>query len=441
MSNAIKYCAIAVSFLLVGTQMAEAAFVEDQSASKGFLADSKFEIKARNYYFNRNKTHRAEDDKDWTQAFLGTYTSGFTQGLFGFGVDAFGYAGFKLDGSNKYSGSGNLVTDSQGRNEDSFGKAGAAFKVRISKTALKIGDMRPASPVFAVADSRLLPQTATGVSLQSSEIKGLDLEGGHFTSGSSQDDTNRGGEMWATYAGVTTKSATFEGGRFRLNDKSEVALYHGRVEDIWDQYYGNFNYLVPLGREQTLLFDVNIYSTHDSGSEKAGEIDNNTYSLSAGYSFLSAHKFTVAYQKVNGDTPFDFIGFGDNRRSGGSIFLPNSIQYSDFNGPGESSYQLRYDLNMTVFGVPGLTFMTRYVNGKDIDGSHMDFSSPYSRLGYGTDGKHHETDVEAKYIVQSGPAKNLSVRIRQAFHRANADQPEGDINDFRVIIEYPISVL
>ncbi|MGT8993088.1 OprD family outer membrane porin, partial [Pseudomonas aeruginosa] len=28
-----------------------------------------------------------------------------------------------------------------------------------------------------------------------------------------------------------------------------------------------------------------------------------------------------------------------------SIFLANSVQYSDFNGPGEKSWQARYDLN------------------------------------------------------------------------------------------------
>ncbi|MFP7773027.1 OprD family outer membrane porin, partial [Pseudomonas aeruginosa] len=44
-------------------------------------------------------------------------------------------------------------------------------------------------------------------------------------------------------------------------------------------------------------------------------------------------------------------------------------------------------------------------------------------------------------IVQSGPAKDLSFRIRQAWHRANADQAEGDQNEFRLIVDYPLSIL
>ncbi|WP_416059052.1 OprD family outer membrane porin, partial [Pseudomonas aeruginosa] len=52
---------------------------------------------------------------------------------------------------------------------------------------------------------------------------------------------------------------------------------------------------------------------------------------------------------------------GENGSGGGgdSIFLANSVQYSDFNGPGEKSWQARYDLNMASYGVPGLTFMVR----------------------------------------------------------------------------------
>ncbi|PNB76897.1 outer membrane porin, OprD family, partial [Pseudomonas sp. FW305-BF6] len=66
--------------------------------------------------------------------------------------------------------------------------------------------------------------------------------------------------------------------------------------------------------------------------------------------------------------------------------------------------------------------------------------SPYAGL-YGADGKHHETNVEVKYVIQSGPAKDLSFRIRQAWHTANADEGEGDISEFRLITDYPLNIL
>ncbi|PMY70800.1 MULTISPECIES: OprD family porin [Pseudomonas] len=441
------WSAIALAVSASQIQFASAAdFVTDQAGSKGFIDDSKFDLLMRSYYFNRNKKDGAVDDKDWTGAVQGVYSSGFTQGTVGFGIDAFGYIGLKLDGQDKYAGSGNLTTttNSLGQvdgNHDSYGKSGAALKVRVSKTELKVGDMQPStSPVFAVGGTRLTPQTASGINLMTSEIKGLNFEAGHFYSSTSQDQTNRDGELWATYAGVSSKSIDFVGGQYAVTDRLTTSLYVSKLEDIWDQYYTNVNYQLPVSELQSLNFDFNFYHTADEGRANAGVIDNNTYSLSAAYSFLSAHRFTLSFQKVSGNTPFDYIGVGDNNRGGNSMFLANSIQYSDFNGPGEKSWQARYDLNMATYGVPGLTFMTRYANGFDIDGSHTPANSPYTGE-YGADDKHHETNLEAKYVVQTGPAKNLSIRLRQAWHRSTSTQIDGDADEFRLIVDYPMSIL
>ncbi|GFM82051.1 porin [Pseudomonas cichorii] len=446
----MKWSAIALAITAASAQMATAApFVSDQSEAKGFVDGSTLDLKLRNYYYDRDKKNTTgpnrRDDKDWTQGLWVNYSSGYTQGTVGVGVEAFGYFGLKLDGQRKYSGSGNLVTSSDGTNEDSFGKGGGAVKFRVSKTELKVGDMQPANPVFGVGGSRLLPQTASGISLQSSELKGLDVEAGHFYSGTSQDDTSHSGGIFSAYSGVEAKSADYVGGKYALTDSLGVAFYAAKLEDIWNQYYGNVNYALPLSGDQSLAFDANIYRTVDEGSANAGSISNTTYSASAAYSFLAAHTVTIAFQKVNGDTPFDYIGIGDNNRAADSIFLNNSVQYSDFNGPGERSWQVRYDLNMAPYGVPGLSFMTRYLNGDNIDGTGLAANSRYRNNDgtpiYGDNGKHHETNLEAKYVVQAGPAKDLSFRIRQAWHRGNDAQADGDVNEFRLIVDYPISVL
>lgn len=443
----MKWSAIALAVTAASTQLATAApFVSDQADAKGFIDGSTLDVKARNYYFNRDGKNGGGDQRDWTQGFWGNFSTGYTQGTVGVGLEAFGYWGLKLDGQNQYAGSGNLSLDSNGDNRDEQGKAGGAVKFRVSKTELKIGDMQPTSPVFAVGGSRLLPQTASGLSLQSSEIAGLDLEAGHFYSGTSQNDNSHDGSIFATYAQssaqrVEGNTADFAGGKYAITDGLGVAFYASKLEDIWNQYYANVNYALPLTDDQSLAFDANIYRTTDTGSSKAGDISNTAFSGSVAYSFAAAHTVTLAFQKINGDTPFDYIGIGDNNKGGDSIFLNNSIQYSDFNGPGEKSWQARYDLNMTPYGVPGLSFMTRYVTGDDIDGTKMAADSPYRNYGYGANGKHHETNLEAKYVVQTGPVKDLSFRIRQAWHRGNADQAEGDVNEFRLIVDYPISVL
>jgi len=439
----MKWSMIALAVTAAGSQVAMAdPFVTDQSTATGFIDGATAGLNLKNYYFNRDKRAGANDSVDWTQGFLGKFSSGYTKGEVGVKVDAFGDAGYLLSGEDSQAGSQNISRQANGDNNNSFGKAGADIAVRFSKTELKFGDQQPSTaPVFAVGGSRLFPQTARGFQLQSSEIKDLDLEAGHFYAASSQDKTSLQGNLWATYAGVTAKSADYVGGKYVFNENLTASLYGAKLQDIWNQYYGDLNYTIPMAADQSVNLDFNIYRTTDTGAANAGSIDNTTFSLAAAYSFLKAHTITLAFQKVHGDTPFDYIGVGDNNRGGDSIFLANSIQYSDFNGPEERSIQLRYDLKMAEYGVPGLSFMARYAHGEGIDGDRMAADSPYRAYGYGDDGHHFETNLEAKYVVQEGPLKNLSFRARQAWHRGNAAQAEGNIDEFRLITEYPINIL
>ena len=78
--------------------------------------------------------------------------------------------------------------------------------------------------------------------------------------------------------------------------------------------------------------------------------------------------------------------------------------------------------------------MTRYVRGSNIE----------NQAGTRHDGKNWERDIEAKYVLQSGAAKDLSFRVRQATYRGN-DVANGyglpDNNEVRLIVEYPLSIL
>ncbi|SPY85186.1 Basic amino acid, basic peptide and imipenem outer membrane porin OprD precursor [Pseudomonas aeruginosa] len=271
----MKWSAIALAVSAGSTQFAVAdAFVSDQAEAKGFIEDSSLNLLLRNYYFNRDGKEGRGDRVDWTQGFLTTYESGFTQGTVGFGVDAFGYLGLKLDGTSDKTGTGNLPVMNDGKPRDDYSRAGGAVKVRISKTMLKWGEMQPTAPVFAAGGSRLFPQTATGFQLQSSEFEGLDLEAGHFTEGKEPTTVKSRGELYATYAGQTAKSADFAGGRYAITDNLSASLYGAELKDIYRQYYLNTNYTIPLASDQSLGFDFNIYRTTDEGKSKAGDISN-----------------------------------------------------------------------------------------------------------------------------------------------------------------------
>jgi imipenem/basic amino acid-specific outer membrane pore len=293
--------------------------------------------------------------------------------------------------------------------------------------------MRTEAPVFATSHSRLLPETATGFHVSSGEIDGLALEAGHFTAYNNRNSTNSDEELYLNYgSGEIGKTIDFAGGWYNVSDDLAVGLYASRFEDTWNQYYGNLNYTLGISEGQSLNFDLNLYRTSDTGDALQGDISNTTYSLAATYA-LGSHSILLAYQRVNGDTPFDYVG-------GDSIFLSNSMQYSDFNAPNEKSWRVGYGYDWSGLGVPGLTTKVTYVKGSDIDGTDADVNGGYVGY-YGEDGEHSETDIDIKYVVQEGPAKDLSVRLRQAFHYANGEQGEGDLHEFRVIVDYPLSIL
>ena len=417
--------------------------VAHAAPDNGFVEDSSLTLTHRNFYFYRNNLNNPGGQnyrQEWAHGLMLDYRSGYTQGTVGFGVDAYAQLGLKLDSGRGRTGTGLLPVDADGRAEDEYSEAGGALKARISKTELKYGNLTPLNPVFGTGSARLFTTYANGFQLTSNELKGLQLDAGHFTSGNDSASTNDDGALKALYAGVETRSVDYLGGSYALSDQLSVSLYGSQFADIWRQYYANANYSYALSGNQSLNLDFNLYRTNDYGQRLAGKIDNTTWSLAAAYK-VGAHRLTLAYQRVDGDEPFDYLGF--DQQPGTSIYLANSVQILDFNAPNERSWQLRYDLDMAPFGVPGLSFMSRYVSGDHIDDSHYD-GGPNGAYGrYGSDGKRWERDLEARYVVQEGKAKDLSIRVRQASVRSTAQVARADTtdnNEVRVIVEYPLNI-
>lgn len=408
-----------------------------QAESQGFIEDSHLDFLTRNLYWHHDGHGGGADNREWGQGFRLDYTSGYTQGTVGFGVDLSTYALIKLDGGRGYSGrAGVLVPDGEG-SRDEASSAGAAVKMRLSNTELKYGNnLRPYNPVFAPADARLVPSTATGFWLTSSELEGLALEAGHFTAAKDFNSTNNDDDFYAAYAGVSTDTVDFVGGNYTINDNLSVSLYGAEYKDIWRQYYANANYTYALTDEQSLNFDFNIYRSDDEGRKLAGEIDVTAWSFAAAYT-IGAHTFKLTHQQIDGDQPFDYLGMGPGTYHD-SIYLANSSQLVDFNGPNEKSWGLFYDLDFTSYGVPGLSFHARYIRGTDVDGSKMDQNSPYAYYADGED--HWERDLAVGYVVQRGSAKDLSVRLRQATHRIGNGKSDVSSDQVRLIVEYPLNI-
>lgn len=409
------------------------------------LSDATLNVLSRNFYLNNDTRtgHNGDSyNREWAQGFIGRFESGFSPGVLGVGVDAHGFVGLRLDSGGGRAGTGLLPVGGSGKAAGEYSSAGGALKLRLGATQLKLGEMEVETPVLDTGDKRLQPEYATGALLQGKAGSGLGWTAGHFTAFKNQDESSSRSDFDGYGASTRHQSISLLGLQSDTAAALSGALYMGELSDTWRQYYANLHLNQTLSAGSRLSWDANLYRTLGTGAERAGAINTTAASLLAKLS-VGEQAFSLGYQKVGGNTPFDFVG-------GDSIYLANSIKYADFNGANEQSWQVRYDLDLSRLLTPGLTFMTRYVRGSGIDGTHAPQGGAYNpyddELGtfspsQGDGGKHWERDIEARYHVQSGAAKDLALSLSYVTHRGNDAQAGRDIDRLYVVIEYPLDVL
>lgn len=424
--------------------MADAA----QSHSEGFLDASTWSVLNRSVLDQRDYRHgsrnssarnafkprreRSDQAGEWAYGLMGSLQSGFTPGRVGVGLDAHAYLGVQLDSGGGRAGKARLLAlDNDGHPKTQYGRAGAAMKLRFSNTVLSYGEQRVKTPVFSSSDSRLLPETATGWFLDSKEIPTLRLVAGHFNESTDRNASSHDQGFVVNYTnGRQGNTFDLAGMVWAPNALVSASLYTSRYEDTWNQHYFGSTLSHALDDRRSLGLDLNLYRTTDTADALSGHIDNTTWSLVSRYRD-GPHTFSLGWQQVDGNTPFDYV-------TRGAIYLGNAVQLSDFNAPNEKSWQARYDLDMGPYGVPGLDLTALYVRGFDIDGTHADPGGGYAYLGYGKGGKHWERDLQVRYVVQSGNAKGTVFSLRHNVHRGNAAQAELDADQIRLAVEYPL---
>ncbi len=395
-------------------------------AHADFVKDSKATLELRNFYFNRDfrQDNAAQSRQDeWAQGFLLRYESGYTDGTIGVGVDAIGLLGLKLDSSPDRAGSGLLPRGRSAPREaaDDYSELGLTAKLKASKSVLKIGTLLPKLPTTLANDSRLLPQTFQGAHLNSSEFAGLTFDAGRFTQVSQRDSSNSEdmvvttGSARGIVASTTSDEFDFAGLSYKWNDQLTTGYNYGKLDNLYDQHLVNLTHVLAITANQALKTDLRYGRSEDDGRSN---VDNRALGALFTYS-LGGHALGLGYQKMSGDTGFAYIG-------GTDAFLVNFVQIGDFANADERSWQARYDYNFAALGVPGLTFMTRYLSGDNIT------------LASGNEGKEWERNTDIAYVIQDGPLKNLGMKWRNATVRST--NFGNDLDENRLILSYTLAL-
>lgn len=399
--------------------------------------DSQLIMQARNVFWQQNYQVDRPSTREWGQGLRLDFSSGDTSGLVKLGVEASLYSAVKLDQKNWAASSGGVLPRNGDHLRDASAWVGGAIRLRAFATEFRYGNnLRPSNPVFAPADTRLLPSTATGWWLISNDIPDTMLEAGYITAGKDYRSDRSTRTLYAANAGVSTDRVAFLGGSRSLGETSGIKLYAAEFQNIWRQYYANAYHGWSVGRHQQKL-DANIYHTRDQGGSMAGEIDVTAWSLAFSHT-AGAHTVSLSYQQIDGNQPFDYLGMAPGSYHD-SIYLANSSQMSDFNGPHEKSWGVFYDVNMTAYGVPGLSLHARYILGHGADGGGLPAGSPYAY--YGNNEKHWTAEADIRYAVQEGWAKGLAARLRFGLHRMVRGTSNVSSRQVRLYLEYPFTLL
>lgn len=422
MHKASKTClALAVSLLCA-----------NPSRAAGFVDDSHADLVLRNYYFDRNylgQTPQAAA-REWAQGFILNFNSGFTEGPLGFGLDAKGMLGVKLDSSPDRAGTGLLPFDPATREPaDNYSELGLTGKMRISRTELQGGTISTFLPIAFASPTRLLPQTFRGAYLRSSDIDRLSLHAGWLDRINLRDSTDYQKMSVAAPNGrfngaATSDRFTFLGGDYAWSDALTLRYYHAELEQLYRKDFFGFVDERKLGPGR-LKSDFRLFVTGEDGAAKAGPVDNRNTALMLTYGWAS-HSLGLGYMQLDGDTAMPYL-YGTE-----PLVITEGTLSSEFINPKERSWQARFDQDFAPFGVPGLKGMLRYVRGNNIE---------LARFGGGGLSE-SEKDVELSYVVQQGTFKGVALRLRHAWYRNDflPGASHRDDNELRANVDYTVKL-
>ncbi|MHC8375381.1 OprD family porin [Pseudomonas sp. MDT1-16] len=382
--------------------------------AQGFLEDSQGKLSLRNYYFNDDYREGGNDRREWAQGFLLNLQSGYTEGTVGFGLDALGLAGLKLDSSPTHAGTGLLPVHDDGHAADGFSSLGVTAKMRIGDVVVKTGNLLPRIPVLVYNDGRLLPQTFRGTQVEYTGIRDLYLHTGHLDKFKQRNSTDSVDIFPQGYTGDKGTDFDFAGATYKFTPNLSGTWYYGEMREFYRQQFLGLVHKLPVG-SGSLTSDLRYFISSDAGEARNGLVDADMFSGLFTYR-LGAQAIGVGYQKVTGDTALPYTSVS-------TVYSFTNAGVGKFIQGGEQTWMLRYDYDFAAV-LPGLSFMTRYYKGEN-----GDFK--------GREAREWESDTNLRYAIQDSAFKGLGMEVRKATYRSTY---ASDRDNWRLYLTYDIAL-
>lgn len=412
-----------------------------------FIGDSHATLAMRNLYFSndyRDGKALPSRTEEWAQGFLFNYTSGFTDGTVGFGLDATALLGVTLNsGQGRHGNSTMIPSDGNGAVSE-WSDASPTAKLRLGQTELRYGLLAPKIPVLLSSDGRLLPQEFHGGQITSKDLDHFTFTGGVLEKVTGRASTDQTG---MAVPGGTRQSNKFyyAGTDWQASQDLLLQYYVGNLANYYTQNFLGLSHVLAFDTDSALSTDLRYFRTRSSGAnghasgradgyvargythDNSGEIDNDTWSAAFTYKYR-AHALTLGHESVSDASNFVQNGQGslpDKGAGGSNLYLWTDRMVLSFNRAGEQTNFAQYAYDFAALGLPGLTTSVIYLKGTGIKTASAGDQSEWER------------DAAISYVIQNGTFKGVGFTWKNGMARSQATR-NSDQN--RVIINYSLAL-
>jgi len=364
-----------------------------------FLRDSILSVEPRSFY------RYVSDDEGLHEAFTTggemAFTTGWWRDTLQLGVA--GYTTQPLATPHDPGGTNLLRPDGDG-----FSVLGQVWaKIKTEPVTATLFRQEMELPFINGDDTRMIPNTfeAYRLDVQPSDVFRFGLA--YVT----REKTKTSAEFrpMSEVAGVPGIDRGISVAGFVLGSKEDT--YIGAINELtWDLFncvYAEGSRTWELQDDFQLRGELQFVDQRSVGEELFGGFATQLYGASLSASYRSAI------------LSLSFTGVADGskilRPFGGTPSF-NSLMTSKFDAAGENSVCVGLSYDFARLGLTGVKAFANYAHGELPAGQHED-----------------EIDVTADYRVDSGPLKNIWLRLRYA-HNAPSDQAAS--NDFQAILNY-----
>jgi hypothetical protein len=393
---------------------------EQLKDTPAFFRDTKLNLNLRTYYFDREKYDHSESTA-WAIGGALDYQSGWFLDHFGLGAAL--YTSQPLYGPMDKDGT--LLLEEGQHGYTVLGQSYGLIKL-VNTHLIKLYRSTYDTPFINQNDSRMTPNTFEGYTIQGSfggkdGAPGLKYIGGYVSQIKLRNSDNFIPMSEAAGAEVD-RGVVMGGALFSLRNFSIGAINY-YSEDILNIFYSEAKQTFKLSDLLSLSFAAQYTNQNSVGDDllTGSSFSVNQFGLRGAISYRNGI-FTVGYAN-------DSRG-ADLRNPWSGYPGYTSVQVQDFNRAGEQSIMGKLSYEFSRLGLDGASAYVLFVHGWNRVDPTTKMSVP----------NENELDMDLQWKPKQGILKGLWFRARYAIvHQYEA--PKNYIHDFRIIVNYDVSLL